>query len=289
MKLFVFGLGYSSLATAARMRPMLERLAGTTRTPDRAKALKTAGIDAMDFDGAGPNGAVSAGLGDITHILQSIAPPEAGDPVLAFHGLDIARTKPAAICYLSTVGVYGDHDGGWVDEESPCHPASGRSQQRLAAEAAWRAFCNSHGIALSILRLAGIYGPGRGPFQKLRAGTSRRIIKPGQVFNRIHVDDIAQIVSAALSRNADGIFNCADDEPAPPQDVIAHACEILGMAQPPEEPIEEADLSAMARSFYGENKRVKNDKIKAELGIELAYPTFREGFAAIAKREGTTP
>ncbi len=286
MRLFVFGLGYSALATACLMRNRLNQFSGTSRSAARVNMLQQAGIDAVIFDGHGPSDGVGSRLPGIDHILHSIAPPETGDPVLAFHGRNIAEAQPEGICYLSTVGVYGDHDGGLVSEDSPCRPASERSRRRLRAEADWKSFCDEHEIPLAILRLAGIYGPGRGPFEKLRAGTSRRIVKPDQVFNRIHVEDIAQIAEAAMSRNADGIFNCGDDLPAPPQEVISHAAGLLGLEPPAEEPFDEADLSPMARSFYGENKRVDNSRIKSELGITLKYPTYREGLAAILDGEG---
>jgi nucleoside-diphosphate-sugar epimerase len=182
------------------------------------------------------------------------------------------------------VGVYGDHDGAWVDEDTPCRPVSKRSRQRVEAELAWRRFAADTGVPVAVIRLSGIYGPGRGPFEKIRRGTARRIIKPGQVFNRIHVDDIAAIVEAAFLRRADGLFNGTDDEPAPPGDVLAYAAELLGVPPPPEVPYESAELSPMARSFYGENKRVRNDKIKRELGVELRYSTFREGLRAVQTR-----
>ena len=281
MRVFVFGLGYSALATVGCIQYRLETITGTSRNPDRLRTPASPEIEVIAFDGRNPGPDVAARLSGITHILHSIAPDDAGDPVLAHHAADIAGAKPQSICYLSTVGVYGDHDGAWVNEESPCRPVSARSIRRLDAEAAWRDFCARHGIALSILRLAGIYGPGRGPFEKLRSGTSRRIIKPGQVFNRIHVDDIAQVAAEALTGNAEGIFNCADDLPAPPQDVIAHAAKLLGIEPPPEVSFGEAALSPMARTFYGENKRINNSKIKRELGVTLQYPTYREGLSAI--------
>ncbi len=215
------------------------------------------------------------------HVLVSIAPDEDGDPVLRHFRDELAAAKPKALVYLSTVGVYGDHGGAWVDETSECRPVSKRARLRVAAEEEWRRFSEETGVPVAILRLAGIYGPGRGPFEKIRAGTARRIVKPGQVFNRIHVGDIAQIVEAAFERRASGIFNGVDDEPAPPEDVLLYAAELLGVPPPPEVAFEAAELSPMARSFYGESKRVRNDKIKRELGVTLAYPTYREGLKAI--------
>ena len=184
------------------------------------------------------------------------------------------------IGYLSTVGVYGDHGGAWVDETTPLAPASRRSRERCEAEAAWQAFADARGVPLAILRLSGIYGPGRSPFDKLRAGTARRLVKPGQVFNRIHVHDIAgALIHLAASRTG-GVFNVTDDEPAPPQDVVAHAARLGGFPLPPAIDFATADLTPMARSFYGENKRVSNSKLK-QSGYAMIFPTFREGLAAL--------
>ncbi len=225
-------------------------------------------------------------LADATHVLVCIAPDEAGDPVLRHFREALAAARPEAVVYLSTVGVYGDHCGAWVDEASECRPASKRSRQRLEAEAAWRGFSEETGVPVGIVRLAGIYGPGRGPFEKLRRGTARRIVKPGQVFNRIHVDDIAAIVEAAFAQKADGVFNGSDDEPAPPQEVLAYAAKLLGLPPPAEVAYEEAELTPLARSFYGENKRVRNDRIKQGLGVRIAYPSYREGLQAVLEAEG---
>ncbi len=186
--------------------------------------------------------------------------------------------------YLSTTGVYGDHGGGWVDEDTPLTPGTRRGAMRLAAEDAWRAIPD---LPLHIFRLAGIYGPGRGPFAKVRAGTARRIVKPGQVFSRIHVEDIAQVIEASLRQPDPGaVYNLCDDDPAPPQDVILHAAELLGVTPPPEEPFESAEMGAMARSFYAESKRVSNRRIKEELGVRLYYPDYRAGLAALLASEG---
>lgn len=218
-------------------------------------------------------------------MLVAIPPGEAGDPCLNQHGADLAASRPRTLVYLSTVGVYGDHGGAWVDEESECRPVSQRARLRLEAESAWRLFAEETGVPVAIVRLAGIYGPGRGPFEKIRAGTARRIVKPGQVFNRIHVEDIAAIIEAAFDRRADGVFNGVDNEPAPPEEVLAHAAELLGAPPPPEVAFERAELTPMARTFYDESKRVRNDKIKRELGVRLAYPTYREGLRAILAAE----
>jgi nucleoside-diphosphate-sugar epimerase len=231
----------------------------------------------------GPDAAaIAEALAQADHVLVSIPPDADGDPVLRHFGNTLKALRPKALVYLSTVGVYGDHGGAWVDETSECRPISQRSKQRLAAEAAWRRFATETGVPVTILRLAGIYGPGRGPFEKIRHGTARRIIRFGQVFNRIHVDDVASIVEAAFGRRADGIFNGVDDEPAPPEDVLTFAAALLGLPPPPEQAFEAAELSEMARSFYGENKRVLNKRIKRDLSVRLAFPSYREGLCALS-------
>ena len=219
---------------------------------------------------------IADALANATHLLISIEPDEAGDPVLNACAKIIAKGKSLQwIGYLSTVGVYGDHDGRWVDETTKCRPISTRSVQRLAAEKAWQALADRQDIALAIFRLSGIYGPGRNAFVNIEKGTSRRLVKPGQVFNRIHRDDIASAVSLAIEKSASGIFNITDDEPAPAQDVVIFADQLTGIAPPPEIDFETAKLTPMARSFYSENKRVSNAKSKAELGLEYAYPNYR--------------
>lgn len=296
MRLFVFGLGYSARAVVERMRPRLAAVWGTTRDPAKMAEIETMGVSPILFDASkGPplssdptskmRQSVSAAIGRSDHILVSIAPDGAGDPALNALRADLAAAQPKSLIYLSTVGVYGDHDGAWVDEASPCRPVSSRSRQRVEAETQWRRFGEETGVPVAIIRLSGIYGPGRGPFEKIRRGTARRIVKPGQVFNRIHVDDIAAIVEAAFLRQADGVFNGTDDEPAPPQDVLAYAADLLGMPPPPEVAFDAAELSPMARSFYGENKCVRNDRIKDVLGVRLAHPTYREGLSATLRAE----
>jgi nucleoside-diphosphate-sugar epimerase len=285
VKLFCFGFGYSARAIAGRLRSQLQTAWGTTREPDKADQIAMRAVRPILFDGTQRQDAVSAALAKADHVLVAIPPSKAGDPVLAHHREDLAALKPRALVYLSTVGVYGDHGGAWVDEESECRPISERSRRRLQAEAEWRRFAEETGVPVAIIRLAGIYGPRRGPFEKVRRGTARRIVKPGQVFNRIHVDDIATVVEAAFAKRASGIFNGVDDEPAPPQDVLAYAAELLGTPPPPEVAFEDAELTPMARSFYGENKRVRNDKIKRQLGVQLVYPTYREGLSALLTLE----
>jgi len=286
-RLFVFGLGYTGLAFARAMLPHAAAVAGTVRSPVRAAALRAEGIDALVFDGRGPGEDVAAALAGATHVLVTISQGESGDPVLAAHGDDLrAAAGLAWIGYLSTVGVYGDRGGAWVDEDTPPDPRVARTAARIAVEAAWRAFGAAGGLPVGIFRLAGIYGPGRNPFVKLAEGTAHRIVKPEQVFNRIHVADIAATLRAAIARPAARIYNVGDDEPAPPQDVVAFAADLMGVAPPPEVPFAEADLSPMARSFYAGNRRISNRRIRDELGVALAYPTYRDGLAALW-RDGT--
>ena len=279
--LLSFGHGYSAQALARRLIARGWRVYGTTRDAGKAAALARAGVIPLLWD----EGDFTPAFDAATHLLSSVAPDDAGDPVLARFGTRIAGIAPrlAWAGYLSTTGVYGDHAGGWVNEDTPPAPTTGRGRQRVAAEVAWRAI---PGLPLHIFRLAGIYGPGRGPFAKVRRGTARRIVKPGQVFSRIHVDDIARVLDASVARPDPGvIYNVCDDEPAAPQDVIAHAARLLGVPLPAEVPFDEADLSPMARSFYAESKRVSNRRILDELGVELAYPDFRAGLRALLDAE----
>jgi nucleoside-diphosphate-sugar epimerase len=288
VKLFVFGPGYSASAAIARLGERGAEVTATARSDERAVELAASGIRPMRFEGAAGDDLIAA-VADATHMLVSIPPGEAGDPVLAGSALD-AASGLRSIVYLSTVGVYGDHDGGWVDEQTEPRPKSGRSIARLAAEEAWAKRAAEIGKPLAILRLAGIYGPGRNAFASLAAGTARRIVKPGQVFNRIEVDDIATAIVAAFDREAGGIFNVTDDEPAPPQDIVAYAAELMGIDPPPQTPFATADLSPMARSFYGENKRVRNARLKDGLAVELRFPSYREGLTALWQAgEGRRP
>jgi len=281
MRLFVFGVGFSSRAFIDEVRSRFDWIGGTTRSQEKARALKEMGVEPFLFDGESKGDGIADALASATHVLVSIAPDEAGDPVLKLHGADLAAGRPEWIGYLSTVGVYGDHDGAWVDEETVCRPVSRRSVQRVAAEEAWLDFAGKNDLPVQIFRLSGIYGPGRNAFENFRKGTARRLVKPGQVFNRIHVADIAGALSAAMDKPATRIFNVTDDEPCPPQDVVAYAADLLGVEAPPEIPFETAELSPMARSFYGENKRVCNRRVKDELGYTFRYPNYRVALKAL--------
>lgn len=275
--LLSIGHGYSARALAPRLLDRGWRVIGTTRSDDKARALRAEGLEAMVWPGT------ALPLGEATHLLTSVPPGEDGDPVLAEAAEALASARNLEwVGYLSTTGVYGDHGGGWVDETSPLTPGTKRGKARVRAEAAWAAL----GLPLHIFRLAGIYGPGRGPFAKVRNGTARRIIKEGQVFSRIHVDDIAGVVEASIDRPDPGaIYNLCDDDPAPPEDVLEHAAKLLGLPVPPAVPFDEAEMSAMARSFYSDSKRVRNDRIKDELGVILRYPDYRTGLAALLEAE----
>jgi nucleoside-diphosphate-sugar epimerase len=281
VRLFVFGLGYSASVFARLAKAGGTSVAGTVRSEEKAAKLRAEGLDATIFDGAAPGAHVGERLGSATHLLVSVA-PGASDPVLAHHRADIlAAPRLRWIGYLSTVGVYGNYGGAWVSERTTPHPMRGRSTERLTAEKAWSSLAAERRLDLGIFRIAGIYGPGRNALFHLAEGTARRIVKPGQVFNRIHVDDIAAVLQAAIGKPTTRIYNLADDEPAPPQDVVKFAAELMGVPSPPEIPFEEAELSDMARSFYAENKRVSNRRIKEELGVKLRYPTYRDGLTAM--------
>jgi len=280
--LLSFGHGYSARALDRLLLPTGWTVIGTTRSPDKAAALSARGVEPAIWPGTDLTGA----LDRATHLLISAAPDDGGDPVIAALGDAIAdrRNQFAWVGYLSTTGVYGDHGGDWVDEDTPLAPSTRRGMLRVKAEAQWQAL----DLPLHIFRLAGIYGPGRGPFSKVRSGTARRIVKPGQVFSRIHVEDIAQVLATSIDRPDPGaVYNLCDDDPAPPQDVIAHAAELLGLPLPPEVDFDTAEMTPMARSFYAESKRVRNDRIKDELGVTLIYPDYRRGLAALLSAEET--
>lgn len=276
--LLSFGHGYSAQALARRLLPEGWRIVGTTRSENKAERLSAEGIEARVFPGTD----LSSDLDAATHLLVSAGPTAEGDPVLAELRDEIAARGFDWVGYLSTTGVYGDHEGGWVDEATPLAPSTERGKRRMRAEAEWQAL----DLPLHIFRLAGIYGPGRGPFEKVRKGTARRIVKEGQVFSRIHVEDIAQALAASIARPSPGaVYNLCDDDPAPPQDVIAHAADLLEVPLPPEVDFETADMSPMARSFYAESKRVDNTRMKEELGVRLLYPDYRSGLRALLEEE----
>ena len=275
--LLSLGHGYSAQALARRLLPQGWHIIGTTRSAAGAADLRATGIEALVWPGED----ISPALARATHLLTSVAPVD-GDPVLRALGPQIAAARPGWVGYLSTTAVYGHHSGDWVDETTPLAPTTARGTARVKAEADWAAL----GLPLHIFRLAGIYGPGRGPFEKVRDGTARRIHKAGQVFSRIHVDDIANVLQAALLRPNPGIYNVCDDDPASPEDILGLAAEMLGLPPPPIVPYEQAEMTPMARSFYAENKRVRNDRIKTVLGVTLDFPTYREGLAAILASGG---
>ncbi len=283
--LLSFGHGYSAQALARRLLARGWRVIGTTRSKEKAEAIRAAGAEAVVWpvEKCGPL------VEEATHILISAGPDADGDPVLhrCAGALGARAEQFDWVGYLSTTGVYGDRGGGWVDENSECTPATDRGRARLAAERDWLGYWHETGLPVHIFRLAGIYGPGRGPFSKVRAGTARRIIKQDQVFSRIHVEDITTVLEASIERPHPGtIYNLCDDEAAPPEDVIAHAAELLSLPVPEAVPYADAEMSPLARSFYAESKRVSNARIKEELGAELAYPTYREGLAALLADEG---
>ncbi len=281
MNIFIFGAGYSSLAFVKRMGTANHHIAGTTRDEDKMTELRNCGVEPFLFDGKARNPGINTKLKDVTHLLISIAPPrdtigDDVDPVLNVFGDTIQNAMPNLewIGYLSTVGVYGNHDGAWVDETMSTTPVSARSIQRNIAEKSWIALSSAINIPLTIFRLAGIYGPDRNAFRTIEAGRSRRLVKKGQYFNRIHVADIAQAIELAAQKMCNEVLNITDNKPAPPQDVVTFA-HLLMQKDPPEElDFETADLTPMARSFYGENKQVSNAKSKELLGMEYAYPDY---------------
>ncbi|GLQ53429.1 SDR family oxidoreductase [Devosia nitrariae] len=284
MNLFVFGMGYSGLASARalRARHPSSAIAGTSRTSEGAQALTRQGFTGHVFSGESPGETLGEDLRAATHTVLSIAPGPAGDPALLHHRAELDAAQDLEwLCYYSTIGVYGDHGGDWIDETAPLRATSERNRRRIAAEAEWRGYALERGVPLCILRLAGIYGPGRSAFEKIASGTAHRIVKPEQVFNRIHVEDIARVSALAAEARLAGTYNLADDLPAPPQDVVACAAELAGVAPPPEIPFETADLTPMQRSFYADNKRVSNAGIKDRLAIALLHPDYRQGLAAI--------
>jgi len=279
MKLLCFGLGYTARVLAAGLRDERWTIAGTSRDGGEG-----AGLLRFDREHPLPPDAFAG----VTHLLLSIPPDADGDPVLDTHRADIAALPDLRwLGYLSTTGVYGDRGGDWVDETRELRPSGERGRRRVAAEAGWLDLWQRRGVPVHIFRLAGIYGPGRTPFDSLRAGTAKRIDRPGQVFSRIHVDDLASVLRASIAQpRPSAVYNVCDDEPAAPADVVAHAARLLGVAPPPLVPFDAAALSPMARSFWDDNKRVSNALIKRELGVRLRFPHYRTGLAAILAAGG---
>ncbi len=287
------GLGYVAGHLARRLEERGWRISGTARDAEGLRRITEAGWRAWPFDGSRP--LPQEAWEGVTHVLSSVPPGPEGDPVLSMLGDDLARRADTLrwAGYLSTVGVYGDHGGAWVDEDTPAAPVSERGRRRLRAERLWLDLHARTGLPVHVFRLPGIYGPGRSPLEKVREGRRKAlVVKEGQVFSRIHVEDLVSALLASIERPHPGrIYNVVDDEPAPPHEVTLHACRLLGIDPPPLVPFEEADLSPMARSFYGESKRVSNRRLKEELGWRPEYPTYREGLKSLAenlKKEGGT-
>jgi len=278
-----FGLGFSAKALAARLAARGWTISATSRSAPGAAAITAMGYRGLVFDGARP--LPEAAFDGVTHVVVSAPPGDDGDPVLRQHARDFAERAGQFrwVAYLSTTGVYGDHGGGLVTEDTPLTPNTERGHKRLVAETQWLELWRAHGLPVLIFRLAGIYGPGRNQLVSLLDGTAKRVIKPGQIFSRIHVEDIAGVLEASIARPHPGrAYNVCDDEASPPQDVVEWGANLLGLPVPPAIPFEDAQLSPMARSFYADSKRVSNERIKAELGFHLRYPTYREGLSAIA-------
>ncbi len=282
MHVVIFGCGYSGTAIAKAFAGSGIRITGTTRSADKAELLAAEGIEAFVFDGETLDPALREAMQSATHLVQSIAPGRAGDPLLRLAQLNLRALMPKLewICYLSTVGVYGDHKGAWISEETPLHPIADRSVERVEAEDGWLRVGVRLDLPVAVLRLSGIYGPGRNAFSNLEKGTARRLIKANQVFNRIRVEDIGACARFLSDRKLGGIYNVTDDEPAPPQDIVAEAARLMGVEPPPEQPFETAELTPMARSFYGENKRVSNAKLRA-LGFAFRFPEYRMSLAEL--------
>lgn len=277
--LLSLGYGYSAAALAATLPGDWRRI-GTTRSQAKAAAMTAEGVEPVDPEDAA---ALDRAIAAADHVLISVPPGPGGDPMLARCRDALSAARPRWVGYLSTTGVYGDRDGGWVDETSALRPVNDRSARRVKAERDWQAT----GLPVEIFRLAGIYGPGRSVFDRLREGRAQRIVKPGQVFSRVHAEDIAGALRAAMARPSPGrVVNLADDEPAPPGEVIVYAASLLGVDPPPEIPFDEADLSPMARSFYNESKRVSNRRMREELGYAPLYPDYRAGLRAVLAADG---
>jgi hypothetical protein len=291
--LICFGFGYCADHFVGMFGTKFDRIFGTVRDAQRAGALsaKGASLKGVVFDGKSATPELHNAIIEANHVLVSVPPDDNGDPVLRVFGEQLASADNLqSIVYLSTIGVYGDCGGAWVDEATPPKPEAARSRERLAAEQSWQALGERRGIPVAILRLAGIYGPGQNALMQIASGRARRIVKPGQIFNRIHVGDIAQAIDAAFTRRASGIFNVADDEPTQPGEPIVFAAQLMGVAPPPEIAFDSAapSMSPMALSFWQECRRVHNDRLKQVLGVSLRYPTYREGLRALHASAGAT-
>lgn len=287
-RLFVLGLGYSAEAVARRALQVGWSVSGTTRDPAKAARLEKAGVAVITLDGSGAEANVTAALAGATHLLASAAPKDEGDPLLVAYADSIRQHARDLVWigYLSSLSVYGDRKGAWVEESSQAEPTSPVGRRRLDAEDAWAALGEALDLPVAVFRLAGIYGPGRNLLRDLKSGKARRVIKAGQVFNRIHVEDIGGAVMAAMERPEQaGIFNLADREPAAQSQVVLEAARLLGVTPPPAQPIEEVELSPMAQRFWTENRRVSSRRIAKDLGYTLRYPTYREGLAGLLSSE----
>ena len=274
-----FGFGFTAKALAVRLAAAGWKISATSRTEQGLAEIAGHGYRSLRFEGL-----AGGDLKGITHLTASAPPGEDGDPVVQAYGtlLETRAEQFAWAGYLSTTGVYGDHGGGWVTEATPLTPNTERGRKRVGAEQQWASLHQRHGLPVQLFRLAGIYGPGRNQLESLLAGTAQRIVKPGQIFSRIHVDDIVSVLEASMARPDPGqAYNVCDDYPCPPQEVVGFAAHLLGVPPPPEIPFDEAPLSAMARSFYADSKRVSNARIKGQLGVRLAYPSYREGLTAL--------
>lgn len=284
MKIAIIGLGYSAGYFAREAQAAGHEIIGTVRSEAKARALTQAGLPTLVFDGVSVSPELEAAIHAADAVLVSTQPTADGDPALACLGAALSAAPALGwIGYLSTIGVYGDHGGAWIDESAACQAGPGRAGARLAVDESWLAFGANSGKPVQIFRLSGIYGPGRNAIVNLREGTARRLVKPGQVFNRIHVADIAGVLLASLRQpRAGAIYNVTDDEPAPPQDVVSYAAALIGVTPPPEIPYDPAHLSPMAASFYSQNKRVSNALVKREFGYAFRYPSYREALTALA-------
>jgi nucleoside-diphosphate-sugar epimerase len=287
-RLFCFGLGYSARRFAIDLMKKGWQVAGTAREDEGVEELKSLGIDAAPFDRDHPVKDLESRLLATTHLLSSVPPDAVGDPVLDIHGIELSKFASSLdwIGYLSTTGVYGNRDGGWVKEGDGLEPTSDRARYRSQAEARWL------NLGAHAFRLAGIYGPGRNVLEDVRKGRAKRIDKKGHVFSRIHVDDIANVLKASIARPDPGtLYNVCDDEAAPPMDVVSHACELLKVTPPPVQAFEDAEkeMTAMGRTFWVDNKRVDNSRIKEDLGVKLLYPGYRQGLRAILEEEVSRP